>query len=115
MAHIVVFAGEYDLANKKELQKELSRLNSVEELVLDLSEVTYIDSTFLSDLISLEKTRRKKRLSSVTVIAPPKCLVRKLFQVTGMMSLLNVVESYSGAASTIEYADLEPLPVSLGQ
>jgi anti-anti-sigma factor len=106
MAHMVVFAGEYDLASKTELRKEFNRLKSVERVVLDMSEVTYFDSTFLSELLSLQKTRREKRLQSVTVIAPSKSLVRKLFKVAGMLSLLNVVESYSNDSLdfVIEYA-----------
>ena len=109
MAHIVVFAGEYDLANKSELRKELSRLHSVDELVLDMSEVTYIDSTFIAELMLLRKARKTKKLSPVTIVAPPKSLVRKLFQVTGLLSVLNVVEAYkredgSAPSLTLEYA-----------
>ena len=110
MAHVVVFAGEYDLANKTELRKELSRLHSARDLVLDMSEVTFIDSTFISELILLQNKRKKNGLSGVTVIAPPKSLVRKLFQITGIVSLLHVVEAYpvrdDGSAGSIivEYA-----------
>lgn len=111
MAHFVVFAGEYDLANKNQLRKELCRLDSTQNLVLDMSEVTFIDSTFISELILLEKARKKKGLPGVTIIAPAKSLVRKLFEVTGIVPLLNVVETYTkpddgpAASITVEYAD----------
>ncbi|HEY1975533.1 MAG TPA: STAS domain-containing protein [Candidatus Baltobacteraceae bacterium] len=95
MAHFVVFAGEYDLARKAQLRKDLSRLGSAQELVLDVSEVTFIDSTFISELMSLEKARRRKGFPRITVVAPPKSLVRKLFRVTGIVAQLNVVDACS--------------------
>lgn len=109
MAHVVVFSGEYDLANKEGLQRELRRLESSDDLVLDLTEVTYIDSTFISELIILEKVRRARSFGCVTIVSPAKSIVRRVFEVAGIASLVGIVESYDAgppntSASVVEYA-----------
>ena len=47
---IVVFAGEYDLACQKELRREFDRLHEQPNVVLDFSNVTYLDSTCIAEL-----------------------------------------------------------------
>lgn len=41
MAHVVVFAGEYDLANKEQIRRTMQRVASSDNLVLNLTEVTF--------------------------------------------------------------------------
>jgi anti-anti-sigma factor len=95
MAHVVVFAGEYDLNTKNELHEELSRLYSAPDVVLNMSGVKFIDSTFISELMLLVRSRRAKGLSRVTVVTQANSMVRRLFEVTGIVSLFDIVESYS--------------------
>lgn len=109
MAHVVVFAGEYDLANKEGLRRELRRLESSDDLVLDLTEVTFIDSTFISELMSLERARQAKNFARVTIASPAKSVVRRLFELTGVNSIVGLVESYKddpfdAPNSLVEYA-----------
>lgn len=94
MAHLVVFAGEYDLANKDGLRRTLRRLESSSDLVLDLTEVTYIDSTFISGLILLERARGAKNFGRVTIVAPTGSVARRVFEVIGLTPILALVESY---------------------
>lgn len=108
MAHIVVFAGEYDLNTKDQLRKELSRFHSVSELVLDLSGIKYIDSTFISELLVLVRSRRAEGFPRITVVTPATSMVRRLFEVTGILPLFHVVESYSndaGGSTCVTHAD----------
>lgn len=108
MAHVVVFAGEYDLADKRGLRRAMRRLDASDDLVLDMTEVTYIDSTFIAELIILEKARRAKKFGHLKVITPAKSIVRRIFEVTGMITVLEVVESYDGDGaipnSVVEFA-----------
>lgn len=94
MAHRVVFAGDYDLANKDGLRRTLRRFETSEDLVLDLSDVTFIDSTFISELILFEKARKAQNLGRATIVAPAKSVVRRLFEVVGLTPVLTIVESY---------------------
>ena len=95
MAHVIVFAGEYDLNTKSELREEFSRVYSAPDVVLNMSGVKFIDSTFISELMLLVKSRRAKGLSRVTVVTPANSMVRRLFEVTGIVALFDIVESYS--------------------
>lgn len=95
MAHVVVFAGEYDVANKQGLRRELRRLASSDDLVLDLTQVTYIDSTFIAELILLERERHAKNFGRVTIVSPTESCVRRVFDICGMTATLALVESYA--------------------
>lgn len=108
MAHVVVFAGEYDLANKERVRRTMRRLASSDNLALDLTKVTYIDSTFIAELIILETARQERNLSRLTVVAPAESVVRRLFEVAGMTSILRLVESYDAGGdhpdTAVEFA-----------
>jgi anti-anti-sigma factor len=98
MASIVVFAGEYDLNTKSELREELSRLYYAPDVVLNMSGVKFLDSTFISELMLMVRSRREKGLSRVTVVTQTNSVVKRLFEVSGIAPLFNVVESYSNEA-----------------
>lgn len=102
MAHVVVLAGEYDLSAKSELREELSHLYCASNAVLDISAVRFIDATFVSELILLVRSRREKGLSRVTVVIQANSMVRRVFAVTGILALFNVVESYPSEADRSE-------------
>ena len=111
MAYVVVFAGEYDLANMEDLRKELSRLVLIQDLVLDMSEVIFIDSCFISELIRLQQTRIEKKLPRVKIVTQRDSVVRRVLEVTGMLSLFDVVDEYSNegcdpAGSTVRYSNV---------
>lgn len=103
MAHAVVFAREYDFANKSGLRKDLSRLHSAQDLVLDMSAVTFIESSFISEFMSLIKARWKMGLSPVTVVLPASTVVREPLETTGILNVVKIVDSYSK-----EHDDLAP-------
>lgn len=118
MAHVVVFDGEYDLNTKRELREKLSRVYCVPDVVLDMSGVRFIDSTFISEALLLVRARREKGLSRVTVVTPANSVVRRLFEVTGIKTLFSIVESYSNRtddSAGVTYADFgrsrETVPV----
>lgn len=105
MAHRVVFAGEYDIANKDGIQRTLQRFEASEGLVIDLTDVTYFDSTFISELIRLERTRKAQNFERTTIVAPAKSVVRRLFEIAGLAPLFTIVESHKDDPdSIVEYA-----------
>lgn len=93
MARIVVFSGEYDLANKDGLRRELERFETSDGLVFDLTDVTFIDSTFLTELVRLEKGRKVNSLGRLTIVSPEGSAVRRLFNMTGLASIVIFVET----------------------
>jgi anti-anti-sigma factor len=94
MVYVVVFSGDYDVANKVQVRQALRRHESSANLVLDLTKVSYIDSTFLAELLLLEKTRQANGFGPLTIVTPAASPLRRLFDVTGITATLKLVESF---------------------
>ena len=86
---VAVFTGEYDLSHRAILRVELSALCEQPNLVLDMTAVTYIDSTCISELMELQDRRLKAGLPSpgIVLLAPS---VRKLFRILSLGSIFTI-------------------------
>jgi anti-anti-sigma factor len=51
--HRIALSGEYDLSRKEEIADAFAAMGNGAPVTLDMSEVTYIDSTFLNELIAM--------------------------------------------------------------
>ncbi len=86
--------GDVDLASARDLSGEI--LNAVpsaaQGLVLDLTRVRYLDSTGVSMLLEIHRSldSRRQRLS---VVLPRTSHLWRLFEITGLPSILRVEES----------------------
>jgi anti-sigma B factor antagonist len=69
------------------------------QVVIDLRHVTFVDSTGLGALI--ETHRRLSRNGSHLVIVRPSGLVRRLFEATGLDSVLDVRPDWSDGHSAL--------------
>jgi anti-sigma B factor antagonist len=88
----VLVTGELDLATAPKLDQALgTALGQADEVVLDLSMVTFIDSTGLSTILAGVSTsqlnRRKLTISSALAAQP-----RRLFELSGLDATLPLVE-----------------------
>lgn len=79
---VVRLAGELDLGQVEPLQQELDRLctNGLSELMLDLRELVFLDSTGLHLLLKLRSRCADQALSLKLVPGPPN--VQRLFELT---------------------------------
>ncbi len=107
-ARVVVFAGEYDMSYRALLREELGRLERAPALVLDFSDVTYLDSTCLYLLLKLHSTRAADGLDREAIVVSHPHL-KKIFQIVGISQLLNVVDTLElavgpNAQITVEHA-----------
>lgn len=83
---IVKFAhNEYDLSNATELREELDRFVDEEHLTLDLSNVSYLDSLGLRELLMFQKARFSAGRGTASVILSPH--LRRLFELSGVETL----------------------------
>lgn len=97
MATVVkVFAGEYDLMHRAQLRVEFDALHEQDHLILDLSAVTYLDSTFVKELIRLQKVRAQCGYERLTIVrAAP--IVKKVFARLYIFTFARVVASLEEA------------------
>ena len=84
--HLIVVSGEVDMATAPSLAEALDQFVSG-TVTVDLSDVTFIDSTGLKALVAAHRRieRRRSRLI-VRGVAP---IVRRLFEIAGLDALLH--------------------------
>jgi anti-sigma B factor antagonist len=86
----VVLAGELDGATAPFLVRTLVEVNATLEgdLVLDITQLSFIDSTGLSVFVSQHKKLSAK--AQKFVIYGPTAMARRLFQITGLEDVLTI-------------------------
>ncbi len=87
---LVALAGELDLSTVGELYEQFAnlRLQGVEHVALNMAEVTFIDSTGLSVLVTLHK--RLESLDGELIIFSPSAQIRRMLEVTALNGFLNI-------------------------
>jgi anti-anti-sigma factor len=91
---VIVLDGDYDASNAIDLQRELAvTVDGQARLVLDLSDVRYIDSSALEVLLAQAATWRAR----LRVVAPKSDVIRSLFELTGLATEFEVVDSVERA------------------
>lgn len=94
--HVVSIVGEVDAYTAPQLKKEIIPLTEKAEaqILLDLKQVSYMDSTALGVIIACLKSAQKHESHiSVTGLTPR---VERLFQITGLMELLDSTDKVRG-------------------
>jgi anti-anti-sigma factor len=84
--HVVSFNGELDIWKESEVEARLSVLDGSAPIVIDLSDVRYLDSAFLSALVRL---RRRLPNSAITLVVEAPS-VRRIFELTEMHRLFTI-------------------------
>ncbi len=82
---IFKFQGDIDIFTAKDKFKEVEEasLNGIEYMIIDFSEVTFLDSTGLGLLISL-KQKLNQENKKIKIINSP-ANIRKVFEITDLL------------------------------
>lgn len=101
---VITLPGESDAFVAPRIRSDLaSALAGEEPLVVDLTQATFIDSTIVSVLLEgladCEKLERPLLMLLPDDAAPE---VHRLFEITGLSSLLPLVRSWDEAASRLQ-------------
>lgn len=88
---VVRLRGEIDVFNARLLEAALMRIVEADpdQVIVDLSDVRFLDSTGLSVLV---RTRRKLRNWKAFVLAAPNPDVRRTLDVSGLLRQFTVVD-----------------------
>lgn len=98
-ALVVALAGEFDLASAQLVDDELARAQeSYPVVVLDLSQVTFMDSTGLHVVLRVDE--RMNEAGSTLRVVPGGPQVQRLFQLTRATERLQTVADASPAAAS---------------
>jgi anti-sigma B factor antagonist len=92
---VVAAGGEVDLYRAPELERALAGplAEGATQLVVDLSEATFVDSTALH--VFLRTARQLDREAGELIVVVPDPNVRKVFEITGVGRFFSVVSSLS--------------------
>jgi anti-anti-sigma factor len=94
---VAVFHGEHDIASRKELKSLLETLVDENDLVvLDFSEATFVDSTTMHLLVSAHAAA-EVRGKTLRLQIGSADIVRRAFELTGVMTRLDCVASREDA------------------
>ncbi|MGO9886037.1 MAG: STAS domain-containing protein [Solirubrobacteraceae bacterium] len=101
-ANVVSLAGEVDAAAMPEIWSQLtSRFRGeLKSLVIDLTAVTFIDSSAISALFELAQRTRQRRIS-YRVVAPSTRPIRSVLELAGLPDLMPVDESLADALAAL--------------
>jgi len=90
--------GELDIAAARRLDEELEQIEreSTAHIVLDLRELTFLDSTGLRSLIGAD-ARAREQGRRVTLVQGP-AVVRRVFEITGLEGRLEIVDDEASLA-----------------
>jgi anti-anti-sigma factor len=87
---VIVFAGEYDLTSKEQLRTTLALLSTVPRVIFDFSDVTYLDSTVITELIRMRNLRAASGFKRETIVFQHPQL-KRVFDILQMGKLFRLV------------------------
>lgn len=106
-ASVVEVGGEVELHSASQLRDELMRASEVEKpcVVVDLTRVTFIDSTGLGVLVgALKRVRERGALSLVC----PQRAVRRVFEITGLTQVFPIYDTLEEAVASCALSGVAP-------
>ena len=93
---MVAFSGELDVSRFAALRDRLNAAwDGVSPVVVDMREVTLMDSTCLSELLLFRRRVQRMKAAFTTVVIDPGVL--RLLEITGLRKSLNVTQDLAGA------------------
>jgi anti-anti-sigma factor len=95
LSRIISLTGDFDLSSKDRLWETLSEAIPYDVAIVDLTSVTYIDSTALSCLVILRK-RMAERGGAVALVNPQPNVLR-LLRVCGFDQIFRIYDSLATA------------------
>jgi anti-sigma B factor antagonist len=105
--HVIALTGEVDLYTAPELKAQMleSIANGADEVVVDFTDTTFIDSTTLGVLVSGVKRLREKG-GTLSIVCSDRNIT-KIFEITGLDRVFTI---YPTRAEALEKLDSEQAP-----
>lgn len=95
---LMTMIGEFDISSRMRLGGALNRLRDATNVILDLTEVRYLDSTAIGEFIRLHKVRKAKGFPREIVVLPNEKL-RRIFDILNLAEVFTIAGSLEQAVS----------------
>lgn len=101
---LVLLSGELDISTVPKLYEQFAQLahEGVSHVSIDLSRLTFVDSTGLSLLVTEHK--RAKALGGELILFSPQPHVRRIIEVTGLEAVLTILPAKDDYIPPVETA-----------
>jgi anti-sigma B factor antagonist len=99
---VVSLAGELDIARKEELHRALFIGPSVRGVMLDLTGVTYADSTALTELLRFRRRAEERRVPVAIVVTSPQ--FERVIRYAGLYEVFDIFGNRGDALAYLESA-----------
>ena len=86
---VIELSGDIDMLCGQQLSKLEKRLSKRDCVVIDVSQVEHVDTTFLRFLRRLKDQPNKKQRSAIKIVGLSKHL-RRIFEITGFSSVFEL-------------------------
>jgi anti-sigma B factor antagonist len=97
---VVSLAGELDIARKEELHRALSIGPFVRGILLDLTDVTYADSTALTELLRFRLQAEQRSVPVAIVVTSPQ--LDRIIRYAGLHEVFDIFEHRNDALAHLE-------------
>jgi anti-anti-sigma factor len=97
-AAIIFLCGEHDLASSSDIGIALAPIQG--DLLIDLSECEFIDSTVIAALLEKFEDLRREGHRLELLVPPEKTSVRRIIEIVGLASLIPMHDAISDAGSS---------------
>ena len=100
--HVVVVGGELDLSNVGELRRRAAGALAADRarLVVDLAEVTHIDSSGLAELLELHQRARDLHGCLALVVTAP--AIQRTLEIRGVDALFTIAATRDEACAAVK-------------
>lgn len=106
---VVTLRGEHDLSTRQELSQALERAAAHSNVVVDLTDCSFIDSTVISEFIRTSEIVRASGEQVTLVIPPAQAQLSRIAQLSGLAQIFELHESTAAAFASLERAASEEM------
>lgn len=92
---VVAFTGDLDFTVRETLRARLTELGDGDPAIIDLTEVDYMDSLALAELVLLQRARQKAGRSAPRVVVGQR--IARLYEISGIGLILPPYRSVAEA------------------
>lgn len=93
---LMVFSGQYDVTCKRQWSEVLDGLCSEPNVIIDFSDVSYLDATCVTEMLRMHARRHDQGFDrEIVILGRP--IVRRLFELLKMQGVVRVVECLDDA------------------
>jgi anti-sigma B factor antagonist len=99
---LLTVAGEHDLYTAPALREQLDRALAAGDLIVDLSDATFVDSSVLGALLNARQRAIEEQRGFAVCLKPDSsAMVRQVFEITGLMPTMPVLASVDEAGEAL--------------